>query len=171
MTAHVKDISASGKLWVGHDANKISNTVFDALSQAKSSIQISAFSLGEQNTATQTFFKIIDQQLHAGRYVQFIVNNLNGKTIGKFSKKQLHSLQKFENFDLFNFKNTNKYGVLHAKIIVIDRTVALIGSPNISNSAMNHNYEIMLSIEGKDVAKISNLLDKLTSAIKRGDDL
>lgn len=171
MTGRVKEISASGKLWVGHDSSRISNTVFDALAQAKSSIQISAFSLGEQNAATQTFFKIICQQLHAGRYVQFIVNNLTGKTIGKFSKKQLLLLQKFKNFDLFNFQGADKYGVLHAKIIVIDRTVALIGSPNISNNAMNHNYEIMLSIEGKDVAKIANMLDMLTSAIKHGDDL
>lgn len=171
MTGHIKEISSSGRLWIGRDTYRISNTVFDALLHAKSSIQISAFSLGEKNNATQTFFQIIHKQLLAGRYVQFIVNNLNGKTIGKFSKKQLISFQKFENFDLYNFRGSKKRNTLHAKIIVVDRTTALIGSPNISNSAMNHNYEIMLSVGGKDVAKIANLLDMLATAITQGDEL
>lgn len=103
--------------------------------------------------------------------MQFIVNNLNGTTIGKFSKTQLTLFQKFDNFDLYDFHGSKKRNTLHAKIIVIDRTIALIGSPNISNSAMNHNYEIMLSVGGKDVAKIANLLDMLAAAIKHGDDL
>lgn len=171
MTGHIIDISASGKLWVGADAGKISNTVFDLLSQAKTSIQISAFSMGEKNVATQTFFKIIRDQLNAGCYVQFIVNNFNGSTIGKFSKNQINLLKEFQNFDFFDFRNSGKYGALHAKIIVIDRTRALIGSPNISDNAMNYNYEIMLNIGGKDVAKIANLLDMLTAAIRRGDNL
>lgn len=171
MTGHINEISASGKLWIGHDAGRISDTVFNALSQAKTSIQISAYSLGGKNNATQTFFKIIRQQLLAGRYVQFIVNNLNGNTIGSFSKNQLITFQKYDNFDLFDFQGTHKYDVLHAKIIVIDRTMALIGSPNISNNAMNHNYELMLSVGGKDVAKIAHLLDRLTRAIKHGDEL
>lgn len=171
MTGHINNISASGKLWIGADVSKISRTVFDLLSQAKTSIQISAFSLGEKNDATQTFFKIIHEQLSAGRYVQFIVNNFHGPTIGKFSKEQINSLKQFQNFDFFDFCGHDKYGALHAKIIVIDRTIALIGSPNISSNAMNHNYEIMLNIGGDDVAKIANLLDMLTVAISRGDDL
>lgn len=171
MTGHINSISASGKHWIGADVETISHTVFDLLSQAKTSIQISAFSMGEKNDATQTFFKIIREQLNAGRYVQFIVNNFNGDTIGKFSKKQINSLKEFQNFDFFDFCGQDKFGALHAKIIVIDRTIALIGSSNISSSAMNHNYEIMLNIGGDDVAKIANLLDVLTIAIKGGHKL
>jgi len=171
MTGHINSISASGNLWVGHDTGKISNTVFDLMLKAKTSIQISAFSLGGKNEATQTFFNILREQLNADRYVQFIVNDFNGDTIGKFSKEQINSLKQFQNFDFFDFSGYGKYGTLHAKIIVVDRSTALIGSPNISDNAMTYNYEIMLNIGGDDVAKIANLLDSLTIAIKHGDVL
>ncbi len=171
MTREIASISASGALWVGYEASNIVDTVFDSLKQARTSIQISAFSLGRDNFEMKTFFDIIQDQINAGCYVQFIVNDLEGSTIGDFSRQKLIAFQKFSNFDLFNFQIKHKYGSLHAKIIVIDRKFALIGSPNISKNAMNYNYEIMLKINGNSVSKIANMLDVLARSIKQGDDL
>lgn len=167
----VETIAVSGQIWAGFEAPEVRTLVFDSLQLAKNSIQISIFSLGEKNEEMKTFFKIIEDKLKAGRNVQFIINNMEGNLIGDFSKNKLNKLTKYENFDLQNFKPRKKGDLLHAKIIVIDRKFALVGSANLSHNAMFSNYEIMLKITGKAAADIANLLDKLATAIKDGINL
>ena len=43
--------------------------------------------------------------------------------------------------------------ILHAKLTVVDGTTALVGSANISKSALKSNYEVMLKVTG-DAARV-----------------
>ena len=71
-------IAGSGKIWVGSVASDIQSMVFESLESAKTSIQISSFSLGEKNDEVKQFFDIVEDKLEAGRTVQFIVNDAEG---------------------------------------------------------------------------------------------
>ena len=63
-------------------------------------------------------------------------------------------------------KSESKY--LHAKLVVVDRKTALVGSANISKSALVSNYEIMLKVSGRAATEISLMLDNLRKMLEDG---
>ncbi|MEM3186503.1 MAG: phospholipase D-like domain-containing protein [Conexivisphaerales archaeon] len=65
---------------------------------------------------------------------------------------------------MFDFKDHEKKQ-LHAKIIVSDRTKALVGSANFSWGGMYSNYEIGLLIEGQVACKLGDITDYLSNRI------
>lgn len=164
-------IAGSGKIWVGSVASDIQSMVFESLESAKTSIQISSFSLGEKNDEVKQFFDIVEDKLEAGRTVQFIVNDAEGNLVRRYSRMRLNKLLTYDNFDLQNFKSKKGRNALHAKVIIVDRKIALVGSANISQHGLFSNYEIMLKVSGKAVADIAGMLDKLAMGIKRGDPI
>ena len=165
----VESIAASGGAWAGFEAPEVRTLLFESVRKARTSIQISIFSLGEKNNEMREFFQIIEDKLKARRTVQFIINDMEGDLVGEFSKNKLNKLMKYDNFDLQNFVPKKKGGLLHAKIIVIDRKFALIGSANLSHHGLFSNYEIMIKVTGSAAADIANLLDGLAIAIKNGE--
>ncbi len=166
----VDTVAVSGNIWSSHEALDAKTLIFESLRKAKTSIQISIFSLGKRNTETEEFFQIIEDKLKSKRTVQFLVNDVNGKLVGKFARSRLNDLTKYPNFDLQNFVSKNNVS-LHAKIIVIDRKFVLVGSANLSYHGMFSNYEIILKVTGNAVADIANLIDKLAVGIKSGEKL
>lgn len=167
----IDSIAASGRIWAGFEVREVRGLFFESLEHAKSSIQISAYVLGEENEDMKKFFKILEEKLEADKSIQFIINNISGDSVGHYSKKMLNKLKRYPNFHLHNFRPEEKGDLLHAKIVVIDRKFALVGSANISKKAMFSNYEIMLKISGKTVAVLANLLDRLGNAIATGEKL
>jgi len=47
-------------------------------------------------------------------------------------------------------------GILHAKLIIADRR-ALIGSANLTQDAMNNNFEIMVMLSGREVESLAQI--------------
>ena len=166
---HVESIAVSGRVWAGFEAPEVRTLLFESLRMARTGIQISIFALGEKNDEMREFFQIIEDKLKAKRTVQFIINDMNGGLVGGFSKDRLARLAKYDNFDLKNFVPKKKGALLHAKIVVVDRKFALIGSANLSHHGLFSNYEIMIKVTGNAAADIANLLDRLAIAIKTGE--
>jgi len=175
----VETLSTSGSLWSGYHAQDIRTMFFELLRSAKTSIRISAFSMGPTNPDTKEFFQIIENKLLGHKKINIIVND--DENIHDDSRKKLNRLQnRFPESDdplvgslslrYFNpFRKGKKKMILHSKIAVVDRKYALIGSANISRNALLHNYEIMLKIKGKSVSRIDDMLRELSHAIKHGD--
>ncbi len=176
----IENLSTSGSLWSGYHAEEIRKMFFDLLRSAKTTIRISAFSMGPKNPDTEEFFQIIEEKLLGHKKITIIVND--DENLHSYSKKILRSLQKrFPESDDDNkgglslryfdpFRKGKKRMILHSKITIVDRKYALIGSANISRNALKHNYEIMLKIKGKSVSRIDDMLRDLSHAIKHGDD-
>ena len=175
----VETLSTSGSLWSGYHAQDIRTMFFELLLSAKTSIRISAFSMGKKNPDTEEFFQIIEDKLLGHKKITMIVND--DENIHDYSRKRLRTLQKrFPESDdplvgslhvrYFDpFRKGKKRMILHSKVAVVDRKYALIGSANISRNALLHNYEIMLKIKGKSVSRIDDMLIELSYAIKNGD--
>ena len=176
----IENLSTSGSLWSGYHAEEIRKMFFDLLRSAKTTIRISAFSMGPKNPDTEEFFQIIEDKLLGHKKITIIVND--DENLHSYSKKRLRSLQKrFPESDddlkaslslrYFDpFRKGKRRMILHSKITIVDRKYALIGSANISRNALIHNYEIMLKIKGKSVSRIDDMLRDLSHAIKHGDD-
>lgn len=62
---------------------------------------------------------------------------------------------------LENVESATPTGHLHAKAIVIDSTVALVGSANFSRSGMNTNFEFGVRVSGNVARSIIRIIDRL----------
>lgn len=169
----IESIGASGKAWVGFHAVDIADLFFSELRLANKTIQITSFSTGHESPEMKEFFKILEEHLESPQMKINIIINDDGKerTVTPYTRKRLHEIQsKFPDqfFPQF-FKQTKKNNlnkILHAKLTVIDGTVALIGSANISKGALESNYEIMLKVTGQVAIKISKMLSKLSEQMR-----
>lgn len=168
----IEGIATSGSGWGYRNATDIRDMFYNTLRNAEKIIQISTFSLGYGNDEVKEFFDILEERLKSEREVHIIVND-DGKKDGtctEYAKNKISYLQeKFpEKFFPQYFKSTPGK-ILHAKITVVDRRVALVGSANISKGALSSNYEIMLKI-GKPVAgEISLMLDSLSDKLMENE--
>ena len=163
----VEEISASGKDWYNGIAGDMSHMFFKTIASAKSSIQISTFSLGKNNEEVNEFFDKIEDQLESQRDVNIIADSEN---CSKFARKKMRDLEnRFPKFSYQIFESESKS--LHAKLLVVDRKTALVGSANISKRALVSNYEIMLKVSGKAAADISLMLDNLRKMLEDGTDV
>ncbi len=170
----VKAIGASGKVWMGFHAMDIADLLFGELEKADSSIQISSFSTGHDSDEMRHFFNLLEKKLGDPTMKINMIINDDGKnnTITPFARKKIQELEcnKPEQFFPQFFKQTkinNLNKILHAKLIVIDGTTALIGSANISKGALESNYEIMLKVKGNVAVDLSRMLSKLSEEIRK----
>jgi phosphatidylserine/phosphatidylglycerophosphate/cardiolipin synthase-like enzyme len=64
------------------------------------------------------------------------------------------------NVRVFDFNRGKKQ--LHAKVLVVDRKKAIVGSANFSWGGMYSNYEVGLLIEGEPAWKLAEIIDCLS---------
>ena len=171
-------ISTSGKKWNDGMAGDIRGMFNNTLQEAKDRVQISTFTLGQDNDEVNEFFEIIKELVKSERKVQLIVNddNENGKkknpSCSNYAKYEISKLQKKypDRFFPQYFKSTSR-GILHAKIVVVDSKTALVGSANISRHALSLNHEIMLKISGDVAGDLSLLFDELSETLRDEADV
>ena len=167
----IDGIGISGKAWTGR-AVDISDMLFGELESANESIQISSFSTGHQSSIMERFFHIIRGRLQNPLMkISVIINDDGAKSITPYARKQISLLENDfpkQFFPLFFKQRRDSLKILHAKITVIDGKTALIGSANLSKSAMESNYEIMLKVTGDAAIEISKLLSHLSTEIRSG---
>jgi len=74
-----------------------------------------------------------------------------------------HLGRSYPHLRLYQFAAGNE-GDLHAKVIVIDRRLALVGSSNLSRRGLLTNHELALVVEGPAVAEIGRAMDRLLAS-------
>jgi len=170
MTAASSDkvtIVVTGLAWMGHGIRSIDSIIEEMLCGATDEIQIAAYVI---TSGAEGFVRLISNCLARGVKVTLVVNRF-GKQPKAMQNMILDLLRQFTHFSLFQFSPKAANEDLHAKIIVVDRAKALIGSSNLSWKGLILNHEIAVTIAGPSAAKIGNLIDTLvrdkrTKAIK-----
>ena len=124
----VEGMSASGAGWSSGRAGDIRNMFFNTLKSenVKRSVQISTFSLGNNNEEVAEFFSLIEELLKSERDVSIIVNDDQKGSCSKHAKITMRELKKrFParfSYQLFDSKSETTLGkILHAKLVVVDR--------------------------------------------------
>ena len=170
----VEGLSSSGTGWGSGRSGDIRNMFFNTLKSknVKRSVKISTFSLGNDNEEVNEFFSLIEELLKSERDVEIIVNDDQKGSCSKHAKITMREFKKrFPDrfhYYLFNSKSKNSLKkILHAKLVVVDRTTGLVGSANISKGALLSNYEIMLKISGDVVSKLSLMFDELVKILEK----
>ena len=159
----VDGISASGN-WGNGIVADIRNMFYNNLTKTRSHVSITTYSMGNDNEEVNEFFKILEDLVKGNRIVKIIVNDDEKKngTCSQFAKQEIARLERCYPDRFFpRYFKAAKNRILHAKLILIDDQVALVGSANISKNAFVSNYEVMLKVGNPAAKKLSLMFEEL----------
>jgi cardiolipin synthase len=144
---------------MGKGIGSVESAIEDMLYKAKEEIQVAAFQITE---GSHPFLQIIESSLSRGIRVTLIINKFESQPLS--IQKELQRLADlFPHFTQVDFDPKDGKQDLHAKIIVVDRSVALVGSPNLTWRGLVLNHELGVVLSGPVAGTISRLLDALAT--------
>jgi len=151
-------IAVTGDKWMGKGIGSISTLIQETLEKDINEIQIVTYSVSENSTE---FFEHLDNLLVRKTKVMMIVNRFS-KQPAEVQKILLDLVGNYDNFILKDFNPEDRREDLHAKLIVIDHSIALVGSANLTWKGMVSNHEIMVKLTGNTASVVGDLVDRLS---------
>ncbi len=98
---------------------------------------------------------------YKGVKISILVNDFTGQPLAV--QQELRALvARYPSVHVYNF-NGGRMGPLHAKVLVSDRSEAIVGSANFTGAAMDKNHEIGLHVKGGLAEELAALLDSLVA--------
>ena len=154
-------VVVSGSTWMGSGLGSIESALYQLFEHANDEVTIVAYAI---SSAATMLFEQLRIMLQRGIRVRLLVNRYNGQPASV--KKQCRDMQRgFPNLmQVFSFTPQSDEADLHAKIVLIDRKRALVGSANLSLRGLMDNHELGVVIEGAGAADISRAVDQLLAS-------
>lgn len=150
-------IVVTGLAWMERGIRSTYSIVEDMLANASDEIQVATYMITE---GAMDFIQLLTNCLNKGVRVTLVVNRFS-KQPQKIQTAISQLARDFLHFDLFEFCPKDKMEDLHAKLIVVDRSKALVGSSNLSWKGLIMNHELAVLVEGPVAARIGRLVDAL----------
>ncbi len=149
-------VVVTGLAWMGAGVGSIESAIERLFASAKQEISLTVYALGTNPDSVVTW---LEGALSRGVAVRMVLNRSEEQPPAAINRlKRLAA--SYPHFTLFRFEGQDK-GDLHAKVIVADRRLALVGSSNLSWHGMVTNHELALLVEGKAATEIAGALDRL----------
>lgn len=145
----------TGLGWTEKNKKAISTEMMNTLNNASDTIQLVSYII---TPGFNDYIDLFESLLFKGINITLIMNDIE-KQNKKIMKKIYRLNDNFNHFYLYDFNNQKS--TLHAKIIVVDRKIAIVGSANMTWSALTANHEIAIKIIGQTSEKIAKLIDSL----------
>ena len=140
------------------------SVIRDIVTGAQSELHVVAYVVSRHAT---WFFDDIQNALDRGITTTLVINHL--QTQDSVTRDRLCSWNRsYPHFMLRNYDKDGKS--VHAKVIVADRNLGVVGSANFSWHGMATNYEIGVMLEGKVAWTLSKIIDKLATMSNIADD-
>lgn len=152
------EILATGPELIRKGIRGIEPVMEEIIMQACKEIQIMAY-LFTSNALH--ILDLIENAARRGIKISIVVNELQSQD-PTITLKLRRMTEDFPHVRVFDFTDPKKKQ-LHAKIIVVDRKKAVVGSANFSWGGMYSNYEVGLLIEGPSAWKLAEIVDHLSA--------
>lgn len=154
-------VVVSGSTWMGSGLGSIESALHRLFTLANDEIIIVAYAI---SSATPLLFEQLAAVLQRGIRVRLLINRFLNQPPGVQQHFQnLH--RSFPHlFQLYSFTPQSDEADLHAKIILVDRYYALVGSANLSLRGLMDNHELDVVIEGAGAAEIARAVDLLLAS-------
>ena len=151
-------IAVTGTAWMRGGIGSVQSAIEELLSAADEEILIAIYEITE---GANEFLDKLRICLARGVRVTFIINRYFDKPL--YVRKKLETLNNiFPYLEIRSFEPETKSDDLHAKLLVVDRSRALVGSANLTWNGLIGNHELAVVVYGKDASKIAELFDKLS---------
>jgi len=147
-------IVVSGAELLGPGLRSFDSVLLELLDRATSEVQIAAYLMDPWDELFTALRRTVDR----GVPVRLVLNRMrqqDGRTVrflcGLGSGRGRVSLHDFDLQD----------SILHAKVVVVDRRLALVGSANLGFGGLHRNYEMGALLEGSDAWRAAEVIDRL----------
>ena len=145
---------------MGKGVGSIWRMIEESISTANDEMLVTAYSLSRNS---MELLNLTEKALVKGIRVTLIVNRF--ETQPEVVKEKLRGMNnRFRDFILKDFSPESISEDLHAKLIIIDHSVALVGSANLTWKGIVSNHELMVRVRGTHAGEIGNLVDKLLTS-------
>ncbi|MEM0133679.1 MAG: phospholipase D-like domain-containing protein [Thermoplasmatales archaeon] len=136
-------------------------SMLELINNAKDELQILSYAI---TSGANKILLAIEKALSKGIKLTFVLNSNE-----QLNESVIHSLTKMKN--TFEYSKTylfdsNANADLHAKIMIADRKVAIVGSSNLTSRGLLWNLEIGFLIEDESVWKLSEIIDRIVEMSK-----
>ena len=136
-------VVVTGTAWMGAGIGSIESAIDDMFRTATDEIVLSVYTIG---TGSDLVFQWLEGGLLRGVQVSLIINSLEDQPPDVVIS--LHNINdRYHHFHLYDFQGETG-SALHAKAIVADHRLALIGSSNMSRRGLLANHELALLVDG-----------------------
>jgi phosphatidylserine/phosphatidylglycerophosphate/cardiolipin synthase-like enzyme len=158
MTASDIRVVVSGSSWMGGGLGSIDSAIHNLFARASNEVTIVAYAI---SSAAPALFQQFTLLLQRGIRLRLLINRYDEQHPSV--QNEMGQLQKqFPGlFQLYSFVPLRSQADLHAKIIMVDRRYALVGSANLSLRGLMDNHELGLLLEGAAVSDIARAIDLL----------
>jgi cardiolipin synthase len=131
-------------------------SMLELIDDAKDELQILSYAI---TTGANKILSAIDEALSRGVKLTFVINS--NEELSQRIIASLNSLKnKYKYSKIYKF-NSNENADLHAKIMVADRKLAIVGSSNLTSRGLIWNLEIGFLIEDRSVWKLAEVIDRI----------
>ena len=157
MTTAIR-VCASGELWVGGGVGSLQTALHEAVQSATDEIVISCFSV---TSGAQPLVTELHAALRRGILVRMIVNRLAQQAPSAVSELKRLATE-YPHFELWDFVG-EEGSDLHAKVLCVDRQLAVLGSSNLSFRGLVTSYELGVVVTGPPAQTIAERIGTLLS--------
>jgi len=152
-------VVVTGMAWMGSGIGSIESALKRLFREAEHEIALTAYTI---SSGADLIFDWLEGALTRGVQVRLATNRLNDlPSEVAFQLRRLAS--DYPHFHLYNFSREDEAD-LHAKALVVDRRLALIGSSNLSRRGLLTNHEIAILLQGSSASVAASVLDRLFSS-------
>jgi phosphatidylserine/phosphatidylglycerophosphate/cardiolipin synthase-like enzyme len=145
--------------WMGGGIGSIETAMDSLFKESKAEICLTVYSI---SNGTDLIFDWIINCLNRGVVVKMVINKLSGQP-REVGNRLIQFAKMYPHFQLYEF-TPNTESDLHAKVIVVDRKRALVGSSNLSRNGLIANHEMALLVEGDTAFEVSKAFDRLINS-------
>jgi cardiolipin synthase len=154
------EILATGQELISKGVRGFEPVMEEAVKSAQKEIQVVAYLITRQ---ALKLVDLLENAAERGIRVTVVVNRLSDQD-SLIVARLARISSRYGHFRVLNFTD-RKGRQLHAKIVVVDRKKALVGSANFSWGGMFSNYEIGLCIQGRPAWKLATVVDVLVATV------
>lgn len=154
------EIIVSGYHWMHEGGRTIEAAIDEVLAAAHREIVLTVYRLHDW----VRFSRRIASALERGVRVTVIVDQWDIQP--EQSRRTVLDLATRypSSFFIYNFRDPERKGVLHAKAVAADSVIALVGSANVSEAAALWNYEMGVLLNGEAAATVARMLYALAAS-------
>ena len=149
-------VVVTGLSWMGAGIGSIESAIDGLFRGATNEVILSVYAIGP---SSDIIYEWLEGALARGIRITLVVDHLEKQPQNVVSQLE-GLLGKYLHFHLFDFPGEED-SALHAKVIVVDHRLALIGSSNMSRRGLLTNHELAVIVDGEAAAEAGRAMDAL----------
>lgn len=160
MTDSTPRVFVTGTGWIGTGLGSIATATDDLLALARNEILIASYAIG---VGAFPFLRKVIQRAEAGLSVRLVINRVSHQP-PDVRTILLDGVRQHARLRIYDFEPGTAASDLHAKVLVVDRAAALVGSANLSRSGFVSNHELAVLVHGASAEAVGAALVRLMSS-------